>query len=188
MGPLIDDTYVRNTLDRIVAEVKRSPANRELLDNQDAPITVIGSGNWLISFDRVGPRVLELAEGRYVPAEVELRNTGSHGLALIDHLRGQDVVIVVDACLQGGRPGEVSVIADPPLEALGGHETSVHQLTPLETLTVAKRLDPRTMPKRLVLLLVETKNLEDDALDAVCERVLKLIDGELMSWRQDRSA
>jgi len=136
---------------------------------------VAGAGNWLLGHDRIGPRVLEAVATRYGP-EVELCDIGTTALALLDHLHGQRLLVVVDACIGRGHGGELFVV-EPNLEELPGRQTSVHQIGPLETLIVARHLFPKSMPQRVVLLLVETADLDDAGEARACERVVELLDG-----------
>ena len=149
-----------------------------------APVAVVGVGNWLVSYDRIGPLVLNLCEGRYGP-DVELFDAGSAGLALLDCIDAQDLMLVVDACRSNGTPGKVRV-AEMDVEA---HMTSVpglHQIGPLETLVVARHLFPEKLPRRLLFLLVETDGLSDDDLEQTGQRVVALIDEEIARYRNRR--
>ncbi len=146
------------------------------------PISIVGSGNWLISHDRIGPKVLELVEGRY-GSEVELCHIGSAGLALLDYLHGQELMLVVDACLQGNQPGEICII-EPCLDTLNINITSVHQIGPLETLTFAKRLFPESMPQRIRLILVETDGIDEKKEAVACQEVLAILDQEIGAWQR----
>ena len=148
-----------------------------------APISIAGAGNWLLAHDRIGPQVLERAAGRYGP-EVELCELGSRGLGLLDLLRGQELLLVVDACLFGGAPGEIHVV-DPDLDAAGGEggAVSVHQIGPLEALYVARELYPEQLPRTIRLVLVETEGLTRTKEEATCTRVLQALDREVQAWR-----
>jgi hydrogenase maturation protease len=147
---------------------------------EPSPISVVGAGNWLMGNDRIGPRVLEAIKGRYGP-EVELCEVGHTGLAVLDHLHGQDLLLVVDACVLGGSPGEVHEV-EPDLDRPFGRESSVHQVGPVETLAVAKRLFPSSMPHRIVLILVETEGIDERAEDAACQKVIAVLDREVAAW------
>ena len=144
-----------------------------------APVSIAGAGNALTTHDAVGPRVLELCEGRY-GAAAELCHIGVTGLALLDHLRGQPLLIVVDACIFGGPPGEI-VRMEPDLEQESGRPTSVHQVGPLEALTVAKHLYPERLPQRVLLLLVETNGLDHETQEKACRALLPILDDEVWS-------
>jgi hydrogenase maturation protease len=144
------------------------------------PVTIAGAGNWLIACDRVGPRVLELLEGRY-GADVELYDCGSSGLALLDCLRGQELLVVVDACRLGGESGDIRVIEADVIPA-SAHAQSVHQIGPLETLGVAAHLFPEHLPSRAMLVTVETEGLDEAGTESACRRVLRVLDGIVDAW------
>ncbi len=139
-----------------------------------AAISIAAAGNWLVAHDRVGPRVLQLLRDRY-DHHVEVIEIGTAAFALIDVLRGQPLLLVVDAGRFGGKAGEIRVI-DPDLEAMDGRVTSVHQIGPLETLRVACRLYPEQIPGQVRLILVETGGLSEDGLERACTEVVGLLD------------
>ncbi len=151
-----------------------------------SPVTVVGAGNWMLTHDRIGPLVLEQIEGRYGP-EVELRTVGTHGLGLLDELRGQDLLLVVDACILGGEPGQVHVV-DPDLDAPLGRQSSVHQIGPLEVLAVCSRLTPEALPARTRLLLVESDGLTEQGEQEACARVITELDREIGQWEQGQKS
>lgn len=154
--------------------------------DQSAPVAVVGAGNWLVASDRVGPRVLERIRGRYGP-EVAIRNMGSAGLALLDHLHGQELMFLVDACLLGGPPGRVHV-SELSFEGTPMSVGSIHQIGPLETLTIAARLYPERMPKRAILIGIETEGMDDRTEEIACEEAVAILDGEIEGWRRTREA
>lgn len=141
-------------------------------------VALVGAGHWMLAEDRIGPRVLDRIEGRYGPG-VELHQVGTAALALLDCLDGQDVMVVVDACVAGWPPGEVRVI-EPDLDRpLSGGATSAHQLGPMESLALARVLTPERLPRRVVMVLVETEHLDPEAEDRACDRVVALLDEEV---------
>ena len=147
-------------------------------------MAVVGAGNWLIASDRAGPLVLERIRGRYGP-EVEIRNIGSAGLALLDHLHGQELMCLVDACLTGGPPGRVHV-AELSFDGIPDPVGSLHQIGPLETLAIAARLYPENMPKRAVLIGIETGGIDDRIEEMACEEAVEILDREIESWWRAR--
>jgi hydrogenase maturation protease len=150
------------------------------MNGRGCAITLAGAGNALISYDRIGARVLSAAHGRY-GAEVELCDLGSSPLALLDHLHGQDLLLVVDAGLMGAAPGEVAVIT-APVDAIVAGLSSVHQIGPLETLAVGARLYPERMPRRILVLVVETEGLDDAGEARAGEHVIAIVDEEIRAW------
>jgi hydrogenase maturation protease len=150
------------------------------MEPKPAPIAVVGAGHWLLSHDRIGPRVLEMIQGRY-GREVDVVDAGTSGLALIDHIQGQDLMFVVDACVFGGRPGQV-ITQEPELDNLTAGTTSVHQVGPAEALAVAKHLFPDKLPARVLLVLVETEGINEDTEEAACREVVGVLDEQIRAW------
>jgi hydrogenase maturation protease len=150
------------------------------------PITVAAAGNWIISCDRVGPRVLREVE-RLAPPGVELADVGTSGLALLDHLHAQELLVVVDACVGYGLPGEI-LVEELDLLAPLGREPSVHQIGPREALVVASHLYPEEMPERIRLVLVETGDLEESKEDDAVRRAAGAVMNEIECWRRGASA
>ncbi|OAD20037.1 methyl viologen-reducing hydrogenase maturation protease [Candidatus Thiomargarita nelsonii] len=124
-----------------------------------------------------------MIQERYGP-EVELCDIGSGGLALLDHLHSQELMIVVDACFQGKPPGEICVM-EPNLDTQTMDVTSVHQIGPLETLAVAKRLFQEKMPQRILLIIVETNGIDDKTEKAACQQVVAILDMEIEAWQRN---
>ena len=146
-------------------------------------VSVVGAGHWMLTYDRVGPRVLELCQGRFDPAVVELCETGTAGLGLLDFMRGQQLMIIVDACLSGVPAGTV-MLQEPDLSEPVGRESSVHQLGPIEALQVAKHLQPALLPERTLLALVETGGIDEETLEVACRQVVELLDEQLTPYLQ----
>lgn len=151
---------------------------------QMAQVLIAGAGNTLLACDRVGPVVLESIADRYGD-DVELCDIGCTALALLDQLRAQDLLVVIDACIGRGEPGEVFVVAADP-EELISPGTSAHQVGPLEALVVARHLYPELMPRQVVLVLVETGAFNDVVETAAVERVIHQLDREIDNWRRRR--
>ena len=112
---------------------------------------------------------------------------GSAGLALLDHLRGQELMCLVDACLLGGPPGRVHV-SELSFDGIPDPVGSLHQIGPLETLTIAARLYPEDMPKRVVLIGVETEGMDDRTEELACEEAVEILDRQIENWRKARDA
>jgi hydrogenase maturation protease len=147
-------------------------------------VLIAGAGNSLLAGDRVGPMLLERVGERYGD-DVELCDIGCTALALLDRLRGQELLVVVDACVGRGRPGEVFVV-DHDLEALSTPGTSVHQIGPIEALMVARHLEPERLPARVVLLLVETGPVDEGVQESACVTAMNQLDREIDDWRRRR--
>ena len=146
------------------------------------PMTVVGAGHSFISYDRVGPRVLVLLSGRF-GGDVELCEIGTTGLGLLDHLHAQRLLVVVDACIFGGPPGQVREVV-PDLDAPPPPSTSVHQIGPIETLFVARHVSPELLPERTLLVLVETEGIDDATEARACAEVVAIIEREISAQQK----
>jgi Ni,Fe-hydrogenase maturation factor len=94
-------------------------------------------------------------------------------------MRGQDLMLVVDACRTGGDPGEIQV------EEMNSKEgpatcTGLHQIGPLETFAIAAKLFPKSLPVRTLLITVETEGVEENDMQKASRRVVSIIDREVV--------
>ena len=72
-----------------------------------APLLVLGLGNTLLGDDGLGPALIEQLsqeEDRWKD-RIEFVDGGTQGLALLGHLSGREVIIIVDALATGAPPG-----------------------------------------------------------------------------------
>lgn len=114
-------------------------------------VRILGLGNLLQRDDGLGPAVVELLrKGGDWPGYVEVRDIGTPGPELWQHLVGADTVILVDAVLSGGRPGSLVRLEGPDLlqpvtaPRLGAHAPA------LNAALVAAALSGGA-PRRLIL-------------------------------------
>jgi hydrogenase maturation protease len=161
----------------------RSSARRGFAPSSRAPcpVSIAGAGNWLVPHDAIGPRVIEHVSQRY-GSDVELLDIGSSALGLLDHLHGQDLLVVVDAGLYDAPPGEVRLV-DPDLASPPAPALSVHQIGPLEALSAAKLICPERLPQRTLLLLVQTEGLDHEGEEATLRRVTRALDRVVGAYR-----
>jgi hydrogenase maturation protease len=95
-------------------------------------ILVMGVGNVLMGDEGVGVHAIRLLEQRAWPAGVALLDGGTGGFHLLSHVGGCDVLVMIDATLDGRPPGTVSVIEPryasdfPP--ALSAHDIGLKDL------------------------------------------------------------
>jgi Ni,Fe-hydrogenase maturation factor len=114
--------------------------------------------------------------------DVELCETGTNGLALLDILHCQDLLIVVDACVGSGPPGFIGITDMDSCETLS-RGASIHQIGPVESLLIGRYLYPELMPQRSLLITVDTNGLEKDREDVACDQAIKVLDREIGAWR-----
>lgn len=140
-------------------------------------VTVVTAGNPFVSFDRIGPLVAEELLGQ-LPEQTELVNMGTDSLALLDLMRGQDLLLVVDACLGGTEPGTIS-ITEPVFAKGRVSGTTLHHVGPQEVLTMASLLYPEKVPRRCKLILVETGGLLPDEVPEAAARAAEIVRREI---------
>ncbi|MGC1120493.1 MAG: hydrogenase maturation protease [Candidatus Methanofastidiosia archaeon] len=118
-------------------------------------ILIMGIGNPILTDDAVG--ILVVRELKDVQAEIVEASIG--GFSLLDHIRGYDVVIIVDAVKLGNPPGTISVLNEPQVpKAL--HTSSSHDVSFSEALSLGKILFPEEMPSRIVVVGIEVSDTE----------------------------
>lgn len=124
-----------------------------------APILVLGVGNLLWADEGVGPRLIELLTQRGRTGPAELVDGGTQGLYLLPQLTGADRVLLLDAVDLDRQPGDVVVLADDEISAMGqGRPLSLHQ-TSLHDLLAAAALIGRT-PSWLRLVGIQVADTE----------------------------
>jgi hydrogenase maturation protease len=95
-------------------------------------ILVMGVGNVLMGDEGVGVHAVRLLEQRAWPAGVTLLDGGTGGFHLLSHVGACDILVMIDATLDGRPPGTITVIApryasDYP-RALSAHDIGLKDL------------------------------------------------------------
>ena len=95
-------------------------------------ILVMGVGNVLMGDEGVGVHAVRLLEQRAWPAGVALLDGGTGGFHLLSHVGGCDILVMIDATLDGRPPGTITVIepryaSDYP-RALSAHDIGLKDL------------------------------------------------------------
>lgn len=74
----------------------------------EARVGVVGLGNVLMGDDAVGPTLVRRLRAEFeLPSEVTVLDLGTPGPDLVNHLRGLDALIVIDAVAAEAAPGEM---------------------------------------------------------------------------------
>lgn len=137
-------------------------------------IVVAGVGNVLRGDDGFGPAVVgRLGE---VPAEVDVVETGTGGVALLQELlAGCDGLVLVDAVERGAAPGTVFELLPEVGEAV--HVPDVHLANPDRVLSMAKTMG--ALPDRL--RIVGCQPLDVEPLDQGLSPVVEAAVGEAVA-------
>jgi hydrogenase maturation protease len=111
------------------------------------PGLILGVGNLLWADEGVGPRLIALLRERGRTGDAELVDGGTQGLYLLPLLAEAEQVLLLDAVDLDRRPGEIVVLENEGISALGqGRPLSLHQNS-LHDLLAAAALIGRTPPR-----------------------------------------
>jgi hydrogenase maturation protease len=80
---------------------------------------------------------------------------GLGGLSILDHLEGEENLVLVDAVSLGAPAGTVHVLAWEDLPCVFATPVSLHGIGLREAIEVGKRLTPDAMPHRVLLVGIE---------------------------------
>lgn len=111
-------------------------------------VMVLGVGNLLLKDEGIGVHVITEMKKKKVPSHVEVVDGGTAGLDLIYMFSDVDKLIVIDAVDAGVAPGAIFKFSPEDVKERAGKErTSLHQISLLEALKVAKATGrcPETM-------------------------------------------
>ena len=136
--------------------------------NQNLRILISGVGNVLRQDDGFGIAVVQhLLDRGNLPAGVTVLEIGIAGIRLVQELLvGYDVLILVDAMVREGRPGELFLLeADVPdithytLEQRSAFLADMHYTNPTRAMMFAKAL--RVLPKQTYILACQPAVYDD---------------------------
>jgi hydrogenase maturation protease len=116
---------------------------------------VLCVGNDLVADDAAGCHVHERLQEAILPPGTRTKFLGLGGLAILDHLEGEDNLVLVDAVSLGAPAGTVHVLAWDDLPCVYATPVSLHGIGLREAIEVGKRLMPEAMPRRVVLVGIE---------------------------------
>jgi len=137
---------------------------------------IIGCGNVLVGDDGFGIRVIEALREMLLPENVELIEGAVRGMELLDYFLNTDRVIIVDAVVLRGEPGEFYRLdLDDLLQMSRNCITNLHQIGIAEVLKVAMKLYPDELCRNILLIGVEVGRVENEfsmKLSSNLEKVL----------------
>jgi len=119
-------------------------------------ILILGVGNVLMGDEGVGVHAVRLLEQREWPAGVTLLDGGTGGFHLLSHIGDCDVLVMIDATLDGRPPGTVSVI-EPRYACDFPKALSAHDIGLKDLVDSAAILD---MMPRVVLVTISVAGLQ----------------------------
>ena len=137
---------------------------------QDTKTTlVLGVGNLCRKDDGVGIHVIRGLERVGVPGSVRLLDGGTAGIDLVTYMEDIDRLIVVDALIADGRPGDIKILTEEEKEVdyfLSGH---IGRLNDILDMTAALWNRPETII--VGIIPADCEGYGDDLSAEVCPAV-----------------
>lgn len=112
-------------------------------------------GNSLVADDGAGPAVFERLAAEGTAPGMRLLALATSGLTLVEQVRGERLLVVVDAVQFGAPPGTVHVRRWDEIGASGRAAVSAHGIGLAEALAVCRRLYPERAPGDCYLVGIE---------------------------------
>lgn len=115
-------------------------------------VTILGIGNTLLTDEGVGVHVVnQLSSMLGDRSEIDLVDGGTLGLELLAMVEDTKDLIVIDAAMMGGNPGDVRVLIGTEMDQyLGLPRRSAHEVGLRDLLDLAA-LDGRLPPRRALI-------------------------------------
>ncbi len=148
------------------------------------PVLVLGIGNVLWADEGFGVRAADYLHAHYAfPDNVEIKDGGTQGIYLLEHIERTRVLVIFDAIDYGLEPGTLKLIEDDAVpNYLGAKKVSLHQTGFQEVLAMADMLG--RSPERILLVGVQPKQIEDfgGSLDPVVKAQVRPAAEAAIDW------
>ncbi len=117
-------------------------------------------GTDLVADDGVGPAVYERLAAGPLPAGVRIALLGVGGLSLLDALRGERILLVVDAVRFGAPPGTIHVLDWETIPGAPGLPVTAHGIGVREAIDIGRLIGDRRVPDKVTLVGVEGRRFD----------------------------
>ncbi|RLE49507.1 MAG: hydrogenase [Candidatus Methanomethylicota archaeon] len=125
-------------------------------------VLVAGFGNILLGDEGVGIHVIRELQKLNLPPHVEVVDLGVNSTLLIDIFPNYDKIIIVDALVLTGKPGEVQKLsAEELLQVPRSSKVSLHEIDLPLTLEVCKQLYGSLKEVKIIGIEVEADSLHE---------------------------
>jgi hydrogenase maturation protease len=123
-------------------------------------VVVVGIGQTLRGDDEAGLAAVRLWRDTYASADlkpgVRVELAESPGIGLLGILEGAGAALLVDAVQSGAKPGRLHFLSEADLAAFLEGATTAHGWGVAETLALGRKINPGSLPERIVLIGIET--------------------------------
>ena len=140
---------------------------------------VLGIGSPILGDDGVGSHIAQELAKEIKDENIDVKDTSTVGLNLLELVVGYDRVIIIDAILtKDGEAGEVYRLGPEDIGEPAQSIISVHHLNLLTTIKLGKRLFPKKMPGEVIVFAVgiqEVAKVTEEMTGGVKEAIPKVI-------------
>lgn len=126
-------------------------------------------GNELVRDDGVGIRVGRVLRRLELPEHVTVELRRTVGLELVEELRPDEAIVIVDAGQTGRAPGTCTVLELDEAADLAQTPYCCHGVGISEVLTLARKLFPDRMPLRAAVVVIEGVDFESYEMTLTAE-------------------
>ncbi len=127
----------------------------------EAPRVLVACiGNSLVADDAVGPAVYDRLAADPLPGGVRIELLGVGGLSLLDALRGERILLVVDAVRFGAPPGTIHVLDWENIPGAPGLPATAHGIGVREAIAIGRLIGDRRVPDKVTLVGIEGRRFD----------------------------
>ncbi|MBN2426259.1 MAG: hydrogenase maturation protease [Calditrichaceae bacterium] len=138
-------------------------------------LKIIGLGSELRGDDRIGPEIIKSLRKMELDLPVKLYNVGSDAFSIIEHLIGEEPVLIVDCAKMGKKPGSVQKLnIDEVNLHVVDRSLSLHGMSFAEAYRLAKSMG-KVAPCSLIAIEPEQVNFNVPLSDIVRKKIPEII-------------
>ena len=147
---------------------------------------VLGLGNPLMADEGIGIKVIDSlisASGQF--PEADFVDAGTGGMALLHHIAGRKMAVIIDCALMGTKPGTIKRFTPDEVKTVKKlSHLSLHEADILKVIELSKQLGE--CPEQIVFFGIEPRNIESviglsDILSSHLDEYIDTIKKELKS-------
>jgi len=136
---------------------------------------ILGIGNPILGDDGVGVHIArKLKEMHNSSENITIDEAQTGGMNLLDLIRGYDKAILIDAvCMHGATHGVIKRLSLNDIPTI--HSCNPHDVSLLEALEVAKKIDDRSLPKDIVIIGINLETMPLEFSDELSPQIASVI-------------
>ncbi len=121
-------------------------------------VAIIGVGNYLMRDEGVGIHAIARLREMKWPADIDIIDGGTPGVALLHMIEGRKLVVIIDCADFNGKPGEIGVFNAAGLKRDENAEISLHATDLLGALELAKHAE--SYPEKVIIVGIQPEKIE----------------------------